>query len=213
MTDDRRRFSSSTDATSLSAAIAGPEAHSTRQPTNRSVCIEASSAAKPHGRNQSRRSRLTLVDRFRRSSRPTTRAPLKHTPRGSGLVTAGHAKCHGSHGRRCRDWPNPASCQHERGTVTISSVAAQLSRMVEASPQRVFEAMTDPEQVAKWWGPERFTCPEVTLALRVGGAYRMESTRPDVGQQDHRPAKPRHYRRGQSWHGRTDENPRGDVHQ
>jgi uncharacterized protein YndB with AHSA1/START domain len=43
--------------------------------------------------------------------------------------------------------------------VTISSVAAQLtvklSRMVEASPQRVFEAMTDPEQVAKWWGPAK----------------------------------------------------------
>jgi hypothetical protein len=41
---------------------------------------------------------------------------------------------------------------------TIASVAArltvELSRMVEASPQRVFEAMTDPEQVAEWWGPE-----------------------------------------------------------
>ena len=39
---------------------------------------------------------------------------------------------------------------------TIASVAAQLTvkltRMVEASPQRVFEAMTDPEQVAEWWG-------------------------------------------------------------
>jgi uncharacterized protein YndB with AHSA1/START domain len=60
---------------------------------------------------------------------------------------------------------------------TIASVAAQLtvklSRMVEASPQRVFEAMTDPEQVAEWWGPEGFTCPELTLDPRVSGAYRI----------------------------------------
>jgi uncharacterized protein YndB with AHSA1/START domain len=66
---------------------------------------------------------------------------------------------------------------------TIASVAApltvKLSRMVEASPQRVFEAMTDPEQVAEWWGPEGFTCPEVTLDPRVGGAYRIAMQPPE----------------------------------
>lgn len=49
----------------------------------------------------------------------------------------------------------------------------ELSRMVEATPQRVFEAMTDPQQVSQWWGPEGFTCPEVILDTRVGGAYRI----------------------------------------
>jgi uncharacterized protein YndB with AHSA1/START domain len=62
-------------------------------------------------------------------------------------------------------------------------VAAQLTvnliRMVQAPPQRVFEAMTDPEQVATWWGPQGFTCPEVTLDLRVGGAYRIAMQPPD----------------------------------
>ena len=51
--------------------------------------------------------------------------------------------------------------------------------MVQARPPRVFEAMTDPEQVANWWGPEGFTCPEVTLDLRVGGAYRIAMQPPD----------------------------------
>jgi uncharacterized protein YndB with AHSA1/START domain len=54
-----------------------------------------------------------------------------------------------------------------------------LSRIVEAPPQRVFEAMTEPEQVARWWGPERFTCPEVTLDARVGGAYRIAMQPPE----------------------------------
>ena len=49
----------------------------------------------------------------------------------------------------------------------------QLSCIVPATPQRVFEAMIDPRQVARWWGPEGFTCPAVTLDVRVGGAYRI----------------------------------------
>jgi uncharacterized protein YndB with AHSA1/START domain len=55
----------------------------------------------------------------------------------------------------------------------------ELSRIVEASPQRVFEAMTDPEQVAQWWGPEGFTCPEVILDARVGGGYRIAMQPPE----------------------------------
>ena len=49
----------------------------------------------------------------------------------------------------------------------------ELRRIVDAPPHRVFEAMTDPEQVAQWWGPEGFTCPEVTLNPKLGGAYRI----------------------------------------
>jgi uncharacterized protein YndB with AHSA1/START domain len=50
---------------------------------------------------------------------------------------------------------------------------------VAASPQRVFEVLTDPEQVAQWWGPEGFTCPEVILDARVGGAYRIAMQPPE----------------------------------
>jgi uncharacterized protein YndB with AHSA1/START domain len=62
-------------------------------------------------------------------------------------------------------------------------VAAQLTvrlvRVVQAPRPRVFEAMIEPEQVAEWWGPDGFTCPEVTLDLRVGGAYRIAMQPPD----------------------------------
>ena len=56
-----------------------------------------------------------------------------------------------------------------------------LSATVNASRQRVFAAMTDPEQVAQWWGPNGFTSPEVTLDVRVGGAYRI-AMRPPEGE-------------------------------
>ena len=60
-----------------------------------------------------------------------------------------------------------------------AQLIVRLFGMVQALPARVFEAMTDPEQVAKWWGPQGFTCPEVTLDLRVGGAYRIAMQPPD----------------------------------
>jgi uncharacterized protein YndB with AHSA1/START domain len=65
-----------------------------------------------------------------------------------------------------------------------ADLTLQLSRTVEATPQRVFEAMTDPEQVAQWWGPEGFTCPEVTLDPKEGGAYRI-AMQPPVGELFH----------------------------
>ena len=50
-----------------------------------------------------------------------------------------------------------------------------LSVTVNGSRRRVFAAMTDPEQVAGWWGPKGFTCPEVKLDVRVGGVYRART--------------------------------------
>jgi uncharacterized protein YndB with AHSA1/START domain len=48
-----------------------------------------------------------------------------------------------------------------------------VSRVYDASPARVFEAWTKPEQLARWWGPNQFTLPECTVDFRVGGAFRM----------------------------------------
>ena len=60
-----------------------------------------------------------------------------------------------------------------------AELSFQLSCLVEATPQRVFEAMTDPKQVAQWWGPKGFTCPEITLDAKVGGAYRIAMQPPE----------------------------------
>jgi uncharacterized protein YndB with AHSA1/START domain len=43
----------------------------------------------------------------------------------------------------------------------------------------VFDAWTDPKQVALWWGPRGFTNPRCELGVRPGGAIRIDMRGPD----------------------------------
>jgi len=52
-------------------------------------------------------------------------------------------------------------------------------RSIKATPERLFDAWTDPGQLVKWWGPEGVECPEAQVDLRVGGAYRIANRLPD----------------------------------
>jgi len=54
-----------------------------------------------------------------------------------------------------------------------------LSRQLDGTPERVFLAMTEPGQLAEWWGPAGFTTPEVSLQARVGGRYRLGMQPPE----------------------------------
>ncbi len=53
------------------------------------------------------------------------------------------------------------------------SVHLVVRRTINASPQKLFEAWTQPEQLQGWWGPRSARCAGVELDLRVGGAYRI----------------------------------------
>ncbi len=43
----------------------------------------------------------------------------------------------------------------------------------------VFKALTEPDELAKWWGPSGFTSPSVKVDLRVGGSYRIAMQPPE----------------------------------
>jgi uncharacterized protein YndB with AHSA1/START domain len=47
-----------------------------------------------------------------------------------------------------------------------------LTRVFDAPRDLVFEAVTKPEHVARWWGPRGTTLPVCEIDLRPGGAYR-----------------------------------------
>lgn len=47
----------------------------------------------------------------------------------------------------------------------------RLERVLDAPRHLVWTALTDPEQMKKWWGPEHFTSPILTIDLRVGGKF------------------------------------------
>jgi uncharacterized protein YndB with AHSA1/START domain len=51
--------------------------------------------------------------------------------------------------------------------------------MINAPPERVFDAWTMPEQLRQWWGPRPVTCSGASVDLRVGGAYRIGNRLPD----------------------------------
>ena len=44
---------------------------------------------------------------------------------------------------------------------------------------RVFEALTRPDDLAKWWGPHGFSSPKVEFDPRVGDGYRITMQPPD----------------------------------
>lgn len=50
-----------------------------------------------------------------------------------------------------------------------------VSRVLDAPPERVWQAMTDPRSLSHWWGPRGCTATIQTMDLRPGGEwiYRM----------------------------------------
>ncbi len=49
-----------------------------------------------------------------------------------------------------------------------------IERLIDAPPDVVFHAFTDPASLEKWWGPHGYATRHWTIDLRVGGAYRYE---------------------------------------
>ena len=54
-----------------------------------------------------------------------------------------------------------------------------MTRTLSAPRSAVWTAMTEPEQLAKWWGPKGFTSPEVDFDPQIGGSYRIAMQPPE----------------------------------
>ncbi|MFI2347533.1 SRPBCC domain-containing protein [Streptomyces sp. NPDC019443] len=51
--------------------------------------------------------------------------------------------------------------------------------LVGAPLSVVFRALTEPQELSKWWGPDGFTIPSVESELRPGGGYRIAMQPPE----------------------------------
>jgi uncharacterized protein YndB with AHSA1/START domain len=60
-----------------------------------------------------------------------------------------------------------------------ADIALVVRRTIQASPERVFEAWTQPAHLRRWWGPRPVTCSDAEIDLRVGGSYRIGNLLPD----------------------------------
>jgi uncharacterized protein YndB with AHSA1/START domain len=54
-----------------------------------------------------------------------------------------------------------------------------LQRTLDGLCPVVFRELTDPRELARWWGPDGFTIPSVESDLRPGGAYRIAMQPPE----------------------------------
>ena len=63
---------------------------------------------------------------------------------------------------------------------TPTERAIQLTRLFDAPPALVFDAMTKPEHVRKWWGAlgEGYSVPVCEIDLRVGGSWKFVNSTP-----------------------------------
>jgi uncharacterized protein YndB with AHSA1/START domain len=55
----------------------------------------------------------------------------------------------------------------------------RLRHVLPSSRTAVYGALSDPRQLARWWGPHGFTAPGVEFDPRVGGGYRIAMQPPD----------------------------------
>lgn len=54
-----------------------------------------------------------------------------------------------------------------------------ISRVIDAPLERVFDAWTNPESLAQWWGPQGFTTTTERIDVRPGGAWQYVMRGPD----------------------------------
>jgi uncharacterized protein YndB with AHSA1/START domain len=61
----------------------------------------------------------------------------------------------------------------------LNELVLEIERVCSATRPTVFAAFSDPDELAKWWGPEGFTIPSLELQARVGANYRIQMQPPE----------------------------------
>jgi uncharacterized protein YndB with AHSA1/START domain len=62
---------------------------------------------------------------------------------------------------------------------TGHGLVLRLERILPGPRAVAYRALSDPGELAKWWGPRGFTAPSVRFDPRVGGSYRIAMQPPD----------------------------------
>ncbi len=60
-----------------------------------------------------------------------------------------------------------------------ADLTLEITRLLPAAAPIVFGAFSDPNQLAKWWGPNGFTIPSLEFDPRAGQSYRIEMQPPE----------------------------------
>jgi uncharacterized protein YndB with AHSA1/START domain len=58
-------------------------------------------------------------------------------------------------------------------------VVLRLQRILPAGPEAVWRVLTDPDELARWWGPHGFTTRAIEFEPAAGRGYRLAMQPPD----------------------------------
>ena len=67
-----------------------------------------------------------------------------------------------------------ASASPRSNTTAAQKPSLTLKRRLNAPPEKVFAAWTDPAQISKWFGPDAGPVKRAETDLRTGGRYTVE---------------------------------------
>jgi uncharacterized protein YndB with AHSA1/START domain len=62
---------------------------------------------------------------------------------------------------------------NDRSSTSVADRELVITRIINAPPEKVFKAFTDPKQLSQWFSPRQFTNPVCEVDLRVGGSRRI----------------------------------------
>lgn len=79
---------------------------------------------------------------------------------------------------RCNE-ENLDRLEAELARITSGDRELVIRRMIDASPDKLFRAWTEPELVKQWFAPSPYTTPVAELDVRVGGSSRIVMRGPD----------------------------------
>ena len=75
------------------------------------------------------------------------------------------------------------SSAHERATITTSGSEMVITRTFPAGADLVFEAMTNPEHIRRWWGAGHGEVTVCEVDLREGGAWHFAQRADSSGEE------------------------------
>jgi uncharacterized protein YndB with AHSA1/START domain len=69
--------------------------------------------------------------------------------------------------------------------MSTSAREITITRVFDAPRERVWKAWTQPDEIARWWGKRGWSTPpeSVTLDVRPGGVFRLNSINDDDGRE------------------------------
>ncbi len=85
----------------------------------------------------------------------------------------------GPHQERVNMTPHHASLQENAAPPPALHRDLLLQRHYPAPPAEVFRAWTDERRMAKWFGPQGFSCPRCIFEPRAGGVVHIDMKGPD----------------------------------